>query len=112
MVSLNPTNETADENIIQPAQAVEDTFGEQYFPEQMSWYAPEGPQGLIEAGARQVRENPWLAMGVALAAGVVLALCAGPLIRAGAAGISLATGLKSSAADDETDSDCTCCGGE
>jgi len=83
MVSLNDIHDPINENVVQPAQPVEDNFGEQYFPEEMSWYSAEGPQGWIEMGARKVRENPWAAMGIALAAGVALALIARPLIRAG-----------------------------
>ena len=69
-------------SVVQPAQAVEDSFGEQYFPREMSWYAPEGPQGWAQAGARKVREHPWAAVGVALAAGLALAWIASPLLTA------------------------------
>jgi hypothetical protein len=90
MVSLNVNDINEDPNVVQPAHAEEDSFGEQYFPREMSWYAAEGPQGLIEAGARKVRENPWAAVGIALAAGFTLAMVGGPLIRAAMAGCELA----------------------
>jgi hypothetical protein len=108
MVSLNPVNEPVDENIIQPAQAVEDTFGEQYFPKQMSWYAPEGPQGWIEDGARKVREYPWLAIGAAIAAGLALGMLTRPLLRAGIAGLSMAMNGNDAAPDAQEPSNCGC----
>jgi hypothetical protein len=54
--------------------AMEEPFVEGYFPHQMSWYAPEGPQGLIEAGSRWIRENPLHAAATAAAAGLLLAI--------------------------------------
>jgi hypothetical protein len=59
-------------------------YVEQYFPQQMSWYAAEGPQGLAEDLLRKVREQPWKAMGIALAAGFALACLLGPACRLGA----------------------------
>ena len=59
-------------------------YGEQYFPRQLSWYAAEGPQGSLEQMLRRVREQPWKAMGVAMAVGFGLALLLGPIARLGA----------------------------
>jgi hypothetical protein len=57
---------------------------EQYFPRQMSWYAPEGPQGRREELARLVKEQPLKAVGVAFLLGFALAMVGGPAVRAGA----------------------------
>jgi hypothetical protein len=57
---------------------------EQYFPRQMSWYAPEGPQGRREELARLVKEQPLKAVGVAFLVGFALAMVGGPAVRVGA----------------------------
>jgi hypothetical protein len=68
-----------------PLQAdVDVPYVEHHFPRQMSWYAPEGPQGAVEAVGRWVRENPWTALGLGVALGAALSLLAGPAVRAGA----------------------------
>ena len=84
MVSPLPLN-VQNEELHEPTPApVEEPFGEQFFPKQMSWYAPEGPQGKIEDIGRWIRENPMAAVGLALAAGLGVALIARPLARLGA----------------------------
>jgi hypothetical protein len=60
-------------------------YVEQHFPRQMSWYAPEGPTGALESTSRWVRENPWPALGIAAASGILLALITGPAARGTAA---------------------------
>lgn len=59
----------------------EEPLGEQYFPQQMSWYAAEGPQGRLEDFGRWIRENPWVAVGLAASAGLIAAVVAGPALR-------------------------------
>ncbi|HVX85947.1 MAG TPA: hypothetical protein VH253_14285 [Phycisphaerae bacterium] len=59
-------------------------YVEQYFPQQMSWYAAEGPQGLHEDLLRKVREHPWKAMAISLLLGFGCAMFIGPAARWGA----------------------------
>lgn len=66
------------------AEYQEEPFGEQYFPRQLSWYASEGPCGMAESVARYVREQPFKAVGIALAAGFAMAVIGMPAIRIGA----------------------------
>src|SRR6185312_10604937 len=73
-----------------PSAPTEEPFGEQFFPRQMSWYAAEGPQGNIEAIGRWVRENPWAAVGIAVGAGLAVALLAPPLLTLGMRGVRAA----------------------
>lgn len=67
-------------------QRADAPFVEQHFPRQMSWYAPEGPQGALESLSRWVRENPWSSLGLAAAGGIVLGLLTIPASRSTAAG--------------------------
>ncbi len=52
----------------------DDATVEQYFPEQMSWYAAEGPRGVCEDVASLIRKRPWAALGGAVALGLLVAL--------------------------------------
>ncbi len=76
-IVVSPAPETQQQT---PGTA-EEPFVEQFFPRQMSWYAAEGPQGSLEEVARWVRENPWKAVGLAAAAGIVTGWLAAPAIR-------------------------------
>jgi len=61
-------------------------YVEQHFPRQMSWYAPEGPQGFLEAGSRLIRENPYRSLAIAAGVGLLLALLSRPAARTSMAG--------------------------
>jgi len=69
-----------------PLQAQHAHYVEQHFPHQMSWYAPEGPQGAMESAARWIRENPRRALVSAAAAGLVLGFLTKPAARGTVAG--------------------------
>jgi hypothetical protein len=56
---------------------------EQYYPQQLSWYAAEGPQGRREELARVVREKPLKAVGIAFLVGLAVAVLGAPAVRMG-----------------------------
>jgi hypothetical protein len=62
----------------------EEPMVEQYYPRQMSWYAPEGPQGRIEEFARLVKERPMRAVGIAFLVGLAVAVMGAPAVKMGA----------------------------
>ena len=74
MVSMAP--QETDNGMKQ--RPMEDPFVEQFYPREMSWYAPEGPQGRIAEVGRWIRENPWPAIALGFFAGVLTAQIAGP----------------------------------
>src|SRR6185437_15167593 len=105
----DPGDGPGEENIIPVGQAGEGTVGGEYFPRQMSWYAPEGPQGWMEEGSRKVREHPWLAIGVAGAGGWAVGMLAKPLIRAGISMAMKQSEPEAEGEEPEAASDCGCC---
>ena len=56
-------------------------FVEQYFPRQLSWYAPDRPGGPTEEIARWIRQHPWTAITLAAAAGLVASQLVGPALH-------------------------------
>jgi len=94
MVSPLPLEEQNAPHHDAPPAPHEEPFVEQFFPQQMSWYAAEGPQGKIEDVGRWIRENPLAAVGLAVAAGLGVALLASPLFRLGAQGLEAMCGTE------------------
>jgi hypothetical protein len=59
----------------------EGPYVEQFYPRQMTWYAPEGPQGRIEEMGRWIRENPWKAVAAGVFVGLAASRASGPALR-------------------------------
>lgn len=58
-----------------------DPLVEQYFPQEMSWYASETPPGPITTATRWIRQNPRAGFAIAVGAGVLLGILTTPASR-------------------------------